>query len=146
MRIGSVISLEYRYRIKKYMAENRLSTNGFVKSCGVSRSTVENILNGKEPRLSSACRICDTLGCSIDDICHPPYGEKEYLCFVDRVVEAAESIEDTEPYELLQKVEKDRRFKKYGIPVNFLKIDSATLLRDFSIEIVLELKIREDLP
>ena len=105
MRIGSVISLEYRYRIKKYMAENILSTNGFVKSCGVSRSTVENILNGKEPRLSSACKICDTLGCSIDDICHPPYGEKEYLCFVDRVVEAAESIEDTEPYELLQKVE-----------------------------------------
>ena len=47
---------------------------------------------------------------------------------------------------VLQKVEKDRRFKKYGIPVNFLKIDSATLLRDFSIEIVLELKIREDLP
>lgn len=41
---------------------------------------------------------------------------------------------------VIQKLEKDRQFKKYGIPVDFLKMSNATLLRNFSIEFIFELK------
>ncbi len=41
---------------------------------------------------------------------------------------------------VLQKLEKDRQFKKYGISINCLKISDVMLLRDFSVEMILELK------
>ena len=37
-------------------------------------------------------------------------------------------------------MEKDRQFKKYGISINCLKISDVMLLRDFSVEMILELK------
>lgn len=40
----------------------------------------------------------------------------------------------------VQKLEKDRGFKKYGIPINFLKLSNVILLRDFSMELIFELK------
>lgn len=42
----------------------------------------------------------------------------------------------------LQRIAADRRFKRYGVPINFIKLSSATLLRDFSIELIFELKDR----
>ena len=42
--------------------------------------------------------------------------------------------------QVIQRLEKDRQFKKYGVPVNFLKISNVTLLRDFSLEFIFELK------
>lgn len=42
--------------------------------------------------------------------------------------------------QVIQQLEKDRQFKKYGVPINFLKISNATLLRDFSLEFIFELK------
>lgn len=45
--------------------------------------------------------------------------------------------------QVIQRVKEDRRFKKYGVPINFLKIDAVTLLRDFSIEFIFEPKAWE---
>ena len=42
----------------------------------------------------------------------------------------------------LQRIAADRRFKRYGGPINFIKLSNATLLRDFSIELIFELKNR----
>ena len=42
-----------------------------------------------------------------------------------------------------QRIEKDRQFKKYGIPMSFLELSDATLLRDFSMELIFELKERK---
>lgn len=41
---------------------------------------------------------------------------------------------------VIQKLEKDRQFKKYGVPVSFLKLSGVMLLRDFSMEFIFELK------
>lgn len=41
---------------------------------------------------------------------------------------------------VIQQLEKDRQFKKYGVPINFLKLSNAMLLRDFSMEFIFELK------
>ena len=40
-----------------------------------------------------------------------------------------------------QRIEKDRQFKKYGIPMNFLKVSDVILRRDFSMEFIFELKV-----
>ena len=40
-----------------------------------------------------------------------------------------------------QRLEKDRQFKKYGIPMNFLKVSDVILRRDFSMEFIFELKV-----
>lgn len=41
---------------------------------------------------------------------------------------------------VIEKLEQDRQFKKYGVPINFLKLDNVMLLRDFSVEFVFTLK------
>lgn len=41
---------------------------------------------------------------------------------------------------VIQKLEKNRQFKRYGIPINVLKLSNVMLLRDFSIEFIFELK------
>lgn len=41
---------------------------------------------------------------------------------------------------VIQKLQKDRQFKKYGVPISFLKLSEVTLLHDFSIEFIFELK------
>lgn len=41
---------------------------------------------------------------------------------------------------VVQKLENDRQFKKYGIPINFLQLSNVMLLRDFSMEFIFELK------
>ena len=41
---------------------------------------------------------------------------------------------------VIKKLEQDRQFKKYGVPINFLKLDNVMLLRDFSVEFIFELK------
>ncbi len=41
---------------------------------------------------------------------------------------------------ILQRLEQDRQFKRYGMPINFLKLSNAILLRDFSLEYIFELK------
>lgn len=45
---------------------------------------------------------------------------------------------------VIQKVGTDRQFKKYGVPVNFLKLSEVVLRRDFSIEFILELKMQSE--
>lgn len=40
----------------------------------------------------------------------------------------------------LQKVEGDRTFQRFGIPINFLRISTVTLKRDSVLEFILELK------
>ena len=46
-----------------------------------------------------------------------------------------------EIYELvIQKLEKDRKFKRYGVPINFLQLSDVTLLRDWSMELIIELR------
>lgn len=42
--------------------------------------------------------------------------------------------------QVIQKLEKDRPFKRYGVPVSFLKLSDVTLLRDFSLEFIFEWK------
>lgn len=37
-------------------------------------------------------------------------------------------------------VKNDRQFKRYGVPINFLKLSDVTLLHDFSMEFIFELK------
>lgn len=41
---------------------------------------------------------------------------------------------------VIQKLEKDHHFERYGVPINFLRLSDVTLLRDFSIEFIFELK------
>ena len=41
---------------------------------------------------------------------------------------------------VIQRLEEDRQFKKYGVPINFLKLSDVTLFRDFSMEFIFELK------
>lgn len=42
----------------------------------------------------------------------------------------------------IQKIAADSRFTRYGVPINFIKLSNATLLRNFSIELIFELKER----
>lgn len=42
--------------------------------------------------------------------------------------------------QVIQKLEMDRQFKKYGVPANFLKVSDVILLRDFSLKFIFELK------
>lgn len=42
--------------------------------------------------------------------------------------------------QVVQKLETDRQFRRYGVPFNFLKLSDATLLCDFSLEFIFELK------
>lgn len=41
---------------------------------------------------------------------------------------------------VVQKLETERQFKKYGVPINFLKLSEVILLRDYSMEFIFELK------
>ena len=41
---------------------------------------------------------------------------------------------------VLDKLENYRRFKRYGVPINFLKLSDVTLLRNYSLEFIFELK------
>lgn len=41
---------------------------------------------------------------------------------------------------VIQKLKKDRQFKKFGVPINFLKLNDVALLHDFSLEFIFELK------
>ena len=41
---------------------------------------------------------------------------------------------------VIQRLETDRSFKRYGVPINFLEISDVTLLRDFSLEFIFEPK------
>ena len=41
---------------------------------------------------------------------------------------------------VLKKVQESRRFRKYGIPINFLKFSRVTLKRNSVLEFVLELR------
>lgn len=45
---------------------------------------------------------------------------------------------------VIQRMETDRSFKRYGVPINFLEISDVTLLRDFSLEFIFELKVYGD--
>ena len=42
------------------------------------------------------------------------------------------------------KLENDRRFKRYGVPINFLKLSDVTLLRNYSLEFIFELREEEE--
>lgn len=41
---------------------------------------------------------------------------------------------------VVQKIETDRQFKRFGIPIGFLKLSNVMLMRDFSLEFIFELK------
>lgn len=41
---------------------------------------------------------------------------------------------------VLDKIKNDRQFKKFGIPVNYIKMSDVTLLRDHTLEYIFELK------
>lgn len=41
---------------------------------------------------------------------------------------------------VVQKLENDRQFKRYGVPINFIKLSDVTLLLDYSLEFIFELK------
>lgn len=42
---------------------------------------------------------------------------------------------------VVQRLEQDRQFKRYGIPINFLTLSNVMLLRDYSIEFIFEPKV-----
>lgn len=46
---------------------------------------------------------------------------------------------------VVQRLEQDRQFKKYGVPISFLKLSHVMLLRDFSLELIFELKEQSEL-
>lgn len=48
--------------------------------------------------------------------------------------------------QVLQRLESDRQFKNYGVPINFLKVSDVILRRDFAMEIIFELKGQEVKP
>lgn len=41
---------------------------------------------------------------------------------------------------VLDRIQNDRQFKKFGVPVNFIKMSDVTLLRDHTLEYIFELK------
>lgn len=45
---------------------------------------------------------------------------------------------------VLDKLENDRRFKRYGVPINFLKLSDVILLRNYSLEFIFELREEEE--
>lgn len=45
---------------------------------------------------------------------------------------------------VLDKIESDRRFIRYGVPINFLKLSDVTLLRNYSLEFIFELREEEE--
>ena len=47
---------------------------------------------------------------------------------------------------VIEKLEQDRQFKRYGVPINFLKLDHVMLLRDFSVEFIFQLKEPKTVP
>lgn len=42
--------------------------------------------------------------------------------------------------QVVQKIQNERRFKRYGVPINVLRLSNVILLRDFSLEFIFELK------
>ncbi len=42
--------------------------------------------------------------------------------------------------QVVQKLENDRQFKRYGVPINFIKLSDVIFRRDFSLEFIWELK------
>ena len=44
-------------------------------------------------------------------------------------------------WRVVQRLEQDRQFKRFGVPINFLKLSNAMLLRDYSIELIFEPKV-----
>lgn len=42
--------------------------------------------------------------------------------------------------QVVRKLEDDRQFRGYGVPMNFIKLSNVTLLRDFSLDFIFELK------
>ncbi len=46
---------------------------------------------------------------------------------------------------VIQKLKKDRQFKRFGVPINFLKLSNVSLLHDFSLEFIFELKGQEEM-
>ena len=42
------------------------------------------------------------------------------------------------------KLENDRRFKRYGVTINFLKLSDVILLRNYSLEFIFELREEEE--
>ena len=45
---------------------------------------------------------------------------------------------------VLDKLENDRRFKRYGVPINFLKLSDVILLRNYLLEFIFELREEEE--
>ena len=45
---------------------------------------------------------------------------------------------------VIQTLENDRQFKRYGVPINFLNLSDVIFLRDFSMEFIFELKGQTD--
>ena len=45
---------------------------------------------------------------------------------------------------VLDKIESDRRFIRYGVPINFLKLSDVILLRNYSLEFIIELREEEE--
>ena len=46
---------------------------------------------------------------------------------------------------VIQKLKKDRQFQRFGVPINFLKLSNVSLLHDFSLEVIFELKGQEEM-
>ena len=41
---------------------------------------------------------------------------------------------------VIRRIEEDRQFKKFELPINFIKLSDVTLLRDHTVEYIFELK------
>lgn len=61
-------------KIKKLCDERKISINKLAGSCGITQSTLENIVGGhsKNPKLLTIVRICDGLNISLHDFFSDP--------------------------------------------------------------------------
>jgi len=46
--------------------------------------------------------------------------------------------------QVVQKLENDSQFKRYGVPINFIKLSDVILRHDYSLEFIWELKGQSD--
>ena len=61
-------------KIKKLCDERKITINKLASSCGITQSTLENIVGGhsRNPKLLTIVRICDGLNITLHDFFNDP--------------------------------------------------------------------------
>ncbi len=65
-------------RLKKLCRERKITINKLAVTCGITQSTLENIVSGhsKNPKISTIVRVCVGLNISLKDFFNDPVFSK----------------------------------------------------------------------